>query len=293
MKYNKQEELWKSIQSVAGITDAIKNSAVNTAFIRPGKSKKSVDDIIEEEQDDDDDKDFTADHCKICGKEIASLYSWYNLKHEYNRSKSTSVCSVKCLDAFREQYSADDYEIIEHYRCSAFFECKEIDNLRGKCERVQNKSYRDISTFAMTNFCEPAQAGIILSTHKLTGVLKDFSKQTEEQHLSNKEMMDQGAKESAKQFKITTWMTVLVIILTVVNLVPTFLNIGGEDNYSEQLINIENQLSKLDSSNDLTQVKNKIDEISGLISNGSTSDNERIIELLEKIQNQLEILNGQ
>lgn len=282
----------KSLQGVSGITDALRNSAVNTAFFSPGKSKKSVDDIIEEEQGDDDDKDFTADRCKICGEEMESLYSWYNLKHEYNRSKSTSVCSIECLDAFREQYNADDYEIIEHYRCSAFFECKEIDNLRGKCERVQNKSYRDISTFSMINFCEPAQAGIILSTLKLTGVLKDFSKQTEQQYLSNKEMMEQGAKESAKQFKITTWMTILVIILTVVNLVTTFFNWGVND-YSEQLTNIESTLSEMDVSNYLTQIESKIDEVAGLISNGSSNDNERIIEMLESIQNELRTLNEQ
>lgn len=281
----------KSLKGVAGITGALRNSAINTAFFSPGKSKKSVDDIIEEEQGDDE-SDFTDDHCEICGKEIESLYSWYNLKHEYNRSKSTSVCSIKCLDAFREQYSADDYEIIEHYRCSAYFECEEIENLRGKCERIENKSYRDLSTFPMVNFCEPAQAGIILATHKLTGVLKDFSKQTEKQYLSNKEMMEQGANESTKQFKITTWMTILVIILTVVNLIPIFFNWGVND-YSEQLVNIETQLSDLKASNDLTQVENKIDEIAGLISNGSSSDNERIIKLLESIQTELKMLNEQ
>lgn len=282
----------KSLQGAAGITDALRNSAVKTAFFSPGKSKKSVDDIIEEEQSDDDDKDFTADHCKICGEERESLYSWYNLKHEYNRSKSTSVCSIKCLDAFREQYSTDDYEIIEHYRCSAYFECKEIDNLRGKCERVQNKSYRDISTFSIINFCEPAQAGIILSTHKLTGVLKDISKQTEQQYLSNKEMMEQGAKESAKQFRITTWMTILVIILTVVNLVPTFLNWGVND-YSNQLSSIESQLAEINTSDDLEQIQNKIDEVAGLILDGTSNDRDKIIELLDSIQNQLKTLNGQ
>lgn len=292
MKIDGREKIFKSLQGVSGITDALRNSAVNTAFFSPGKSKKSVDDIIEEEQGDDDDKDFTADHCKICGEEMESLYSWYNLKHEYNRSKSTSVCSIKCLDAFREQYSADDYEIIEHYRCSAFFECKEIDNLRGKCERIQNKSYRDISTFSMLNFCEPAQAGIILSTHKLTGVLKDFSKQTEQQYLSNKEMMEQGAKESAKQFKITTWMTILVIILTVVNLVPTFFNWGVND-YSNQLSSIESQLAEINTSDDLEQIQNKIDEVAGLILDGTSNDRDKIIELLDSIQNQLKTLNGQ
>ena len=131
-----------------------------------------------------------------------------------------------------------------------------------------------------------------MSTHKLTEVLKDFSKQTEQQYISNKEMMEQGAKESAKQFKITTWMTVLVIILTVVNLVPTFINWGSND-YSEQLTIIESQLGEMDYSDDLTQIGSKIDEVTGLVSNGSVNDNDRIIELLESIKDELEILNGQ
>ena len=105
-------------------------------------------------------------------------------------------------------------------------------------------------------------------------------------------MMEQGAKESTKQFRITTWMTALVILLTVVNLVPTFFNWGVND-YSEQLTNIESQLIEMDFSDDLTQIESKIDEVTRLISNGSVNDNDRIIELLESIQNELEILNGQ
>ena len=131
MENNKQEEAWESLQGVAGITDVLKN----TAFFNPQKSKKSITDIIEEEQDDDD-NDFTDEYCKICGKEMDKLYSWYNLKHEYDRNKSVSVCSIECLDEFRKQYNADDYVIIEHYRCSAYFECEEIENLRWKCERI-------------------------------------------------------------------------------------------------------------------------------------------------------------
>ncbi len=292
MKYNKQEELWKSLYGVAGISNVLRNSAVNAAFLSPGKSKILVEDIIEEEQDDDDDMDFTADYCKICGVEIENLYSWYNLKHECDISKSVSVCSIKCLDAFREQYDADYYEIIEHDRCSAYFECEEIGNLRGKCERIENKSYKELSTSLLYNFCESAQAGIILSTHKLIEVLKDFSSQTEQQYQSNKEMMEQGAKESAKQFKVTTWMTILVIVLTIVNLVPTFFN-WGSNNYSEQISNIETQLSELEDSDDLIRIENKIDEVTGLISNESRNDNERIIEIIESIQYELEMLNEQ
>lgn len=291
MKNNKQEEIWKSIQGMAGTIDTLKKSSANFAFMNPGKAKKSLDDIIEEEQNDKGDEDFTAHQCKICGVEIENLYSWYNLKPEYHGSDSVSVCSIKCLDAFREKYDSDNYEIIEHDRCSAYFECKETGNLRRKCEQISNKSYRDISAISLINYCEPAQAGIILSTHKLTETLKDFSKQTEEQYLSNKEMMEQGARESTKHFRITTWMTILVIILTIINLVPTFLNRGG-NNYSEQLTSIESKLSNIKSTDELTEIENKIDEVTRIILNGLKSDDSRIIELLESIQNELKVLSG-
>ena len=145
------------------------------------------------------------------------------------------------------------------------------------------------------NHCQPAQAGTILSTHKLTETLTNFSKQTEQQYLSNKEMMEQGAKESTKQFRITTWMTVLVIVLTLANLVPAFLNWGG-NNYSEQLSDIEIALNELNPSEELGQISNKLDEVTALINSNSTAPNYnegKIIELLESIQEELKVINGE
>lgn len=257
------------------------------------KEYHSPEEILDEDSDEFERPEFSNWKCKICEELIEDGYFWYYLRYERDESKSVAVCSKECLDKLLKNGNYQNHEIYEYSRCTAYYKCEEIGNLRGICELVENKTYQAIFKLNAVNHCQPAQAGTILSTHKLTETLRDFSKQTEEQHLSNKEMMEQGAKESAKQFKITTWMTVLVIILTVVNLIPTFLNIGDENNYSEQLVNIETQLSELDASNDLTQVKNKIDEIAGLISNGSTSDNKRIIKLLESIQNELKMLNEQ
>lgn len=103
MKNNKKEETWKSIQGMAGTIGTFKNSFANYEFINPGKAKKSIDDIIEEEQEDDSYEEFTAHQCKICGEKIEDLYSWYNLKPEYHGSNPASVCSIKCLNAFREK----------------------------------------------------------------------------------------------------------------------------------------------------------------------------------------------
>ena len=221
MKYNKGHAGFiKSMLGMSGRMGGVGGPISNIALGDPSRIKRPAEDIIEEEQKDDDIQDVTVDKCISCGEEIGHLYSWYNLKHELDMDKSTSVCSIECLDTFREKGNLEEYEIIEHNRCSAYFECRDIGNLRRMCERVNNKSYRDLAFISLSNFCEPAQAGVILATHKITHVLEDFSKQTEEQYLANKMMMEQAGKESKKQFWITTWMTVLVIILTMVNLIP-------------------------------------------------------------------------
>lgn len=294
MRNDEHEDL-ERVLGIGGIREILKNTNVTkgilgnniatAAFTNPKEVKNSVKDIIDQENSGTE-HNFVAYECEICGKEMDNLYSWYDLEHDEDDNRSVAVCSIKCLDDFRKNHNTNDYQIIEHNRCSAYFECEEINNLRGKCERVENKSYREtIGTF-MYNFCEPAQAGIILSTHKMTGVLKDFSKQTEKQYLSNKEMMEQGAEESTKQFKITTWMTVLVIFLTILNFVPMFFNVGSSD-YSEQLREIESTLNEIRPTKELSQIGTKLDEVSGLISSNTSSSDQKIIELLEIIKQEL------
>ena len=212
-----------------------------------------------------------------------------------DESKSVAVCSKECLDKQLKNGNFQNHEIYEYSRCAEYYKCEEIGNLRGICELVENKTYQSIFKLNAVNHCQPAQAGTILSTHKLTETLTNFSKQTEQQYLSNKEMMEQGAKESTKQFRITTWMTVLVIVLTLANLVPAFLNWGG-NNYSEQLSDIEIALNELNPSEELGQISNKLDEVTALINSNSTAPNYnegKIIELLESIQEELKVINGE
>jgi len=189
---NNEGKILKSLFGMTGTVDILKNSDMGFGYT--GMPKKHFDDIINGEQDDDYEDDFTASECKICGKEIKNLYSWYNLKPEHLEGDPVSVCSVECLRAFRDKFDLSDYEIIEHDRCSAYFECEEIGNLRRKCERTSNKSYQDVLAISLKNYCEPAQAGIILSTHKLREILENFSKQTEAQYQSNKKMVEKGER---------------------------------------------------------------------------------------------------
>ncbi|MDP3058045.1 MAG: hypothetical protein Q8N36_01080 [bacterium] len=183
----------------------------------------SPEEILDEDSAEFERPDFSHWKCKICGEPIEKGYFWYYLRSERDESKSISVCSKECLDKLLKNGNYQNHEIYEYSRCTAYYKCAEIGNLRGICELVENKTNQSIFKLSVMNHCQPAQAGTILSTHKLTEVLRDFSKQTEQQYLSNKEMIEQGAKESAKQFKITIYMTILVIILTIVNLVTTLL----------------------------------------------------------------------
>lgn len=256
------------------------------------KEYRSPGEILDEDEEEFERPDFSNWQCKKCAKPIKDGNFWYYIRHGIDESKSITVCSKECLDIIIKSGNYEKYEIYEYSRCTAYHKCEELGNLRGICESVENKTYQSIIPLISKNYCEPAQAGTILSTHKLKEVLKDFSKQTEQQYQSNMEMMVQGSKESAKQFKITTVMTILVIILTITNLVPTFLASSGND-YSEQLSNIEARLSEINTSDELILIENKIDEVTRLISNNSINEDGRLIELLESIQNELKILNGQ
>ncbi len=254
------------------------------------KEYHSPEEILEEDKEEFERPDFSEWTCKTCNDSIGESYFWYYLRHETDECKSIVTCSKECLDEFVNNHNCSDYEIYEYSRCSAYFKCKEIGNLRNMCETVENKTYRSIIPMVSINHCQPAQAGVILSTHKLTEVLMDFSKQTEEQFLSNKKMMKQSAKESSKQFKITTWMTVLVIILTIVNLIPSFVDRSDND-YSEQLASIEARIDESSTVGKLNGISEKLDDIIRLLNNVEDINDDRnisrVLKQLESIERRL------
>lgn len=253
-------------------------------MVDPNKKEyHSPKEILDEDSYEYDRPDFKDWKCNVCGELIEEGYFWYYLRHNIDESKSIAVCSKECLDKLIKNGDYQNYEIYEYSRCNAYYKCQEIGNLRGICELVENKTYQSIFKLNAINHCQPAQAGTILSTHKLMEVLKDFSNQTEEQHTSNKNMMKQGAKESSKQFRITTCMTVLVIILTIANLIPTFINTGVSD-YSGRLANIEYTLSEMSSTEKLNEISTEFTQLKSLIISNSSDNDEKIIELLEIIQ---------
>jgi hypothetical protein len=210
--------------------------------------------VIEEEEEDlKEYVDFENSQCKICNKSINSNYYWYYLKNTKFENKSFSTCCLKCLKEYQESnpYEIDNYEIIEYNRCTAYYKCKELNNLRGKCELSKNLTAKDIFTHSFVNFCESSQAGVILSTYKMNEILKEFSEQSKKQYtesnnmlktsaLQNKQQFEESSRmvkesgiESKRQFNITSTMTILVIILTIVNITIAVLTYGNNDSVVE------------------------------------------------------------
>lgn len=210
--------------------------------------------------------DFSGMKCEVCGELVEKDFSWYYLKSK-NVDESNVICSHECLKKFYESGDNNCFEIFEYSRCSAYYHCKEIGNLRNMCEHKKNKSYTKIISPTRRIHCEPAQAGLILSTHKMTNVLEEFSQESKSQYESNTKLITKSGKESRKQFRITTAMTILVIILTIVNLIPAF---SGENSRMISILsNINtgtNELNELILQNNikreeiLTQA-NKIEEL--------------------------------
>lgn len=73
-------------------------------------------------------------------------------------------------------------------------------------------------------------------------MLERFSEQTNQQFLVNKEIMDQSVAESTKQFKTTTIMTVLVLVLTIINLISVLL--AEKDSSSDEVITLLKSILK-------------------------------------------------
>ena len=236
--------------------------------------------IINESVDEFERPDFSSWKCEICGNVIEEGYFWYYLRDQGQEDNSKAVCSSECLDQFVSNNDCFPYEIYEYSRCNAYYKCEAIGNLRGICELVENKTYRSVMPFASINHCEPAQAGTILSTHKLTEVLERFSEQTNQQFLANKEMMDQSAEESTKQFRTTTIMTVLVIVLTIINLIPAFTN-SNHDSYLGVTPSLGTEMEDINS---------KLDQISVLLAEEDSSSDE-VITLLKSIEGNLKVID--
>lgn len=207
-----------------GVISQFQNMTPNSVF---GVTEKTHDEVIEKLSENDDIYDYNNVACTSCENLIEDYYSIFSLEPNDDYYNKEVFCSNNCLIAYIEnnRSSMYAYDIYSHKRCTAFYKCEEMDNLRNKCSTSENLSVDDISRFLAVNMCESAQAGIILSTHKTYKVMEEFSFKTDKQLRVFDEVINSMSEESSKQFKINTNMTVLVIILTILNLIVAMVSV--------------------------------------------------------------------
>lgn len=104
--------------------------------------------IIKDLSNDEDKKDFNGRICDRCGSKIDNTYHWFYLESKYS-DKDLIMCCYDCLKKlYDDKGSLDMYEINEYSRCTAYYKCKELGNLRNKCETGENLSYTSIMSLA-------------------------------------------------------------------------------------------------------------------------------------------------
>jgi len=190
-----------------------------------------TDEVIEKLDNEDKELTFYDERsCGICKNSIKESFRWYNLIPK-SKDENIVICSYDCLKKFfdSEDILCEDYEIIEHSRCAAYFKCKEMGNLRNKCEDVKNLNIIEPLQMPIINHCESAQAGIILATHRTYEVIGEFSQKTNEKLGEFNSFIKAFSSESRKQYRNTFIMTLLVIILTFVNIGIAYLTYSNDD----------------------------------------------------------------
>ena len=227
--------------------------------------------------------DFDKKNCDKCNSKIDGSFNWFYLISK-SINKNLVICCYDCLkNLYNENGTLDDYEIYQYSRCTAYYKCKELGNLRDKCQISENLSYTNtLSPLSSFNFCETAQAGIILASYKQYEIMNKFSKETNHNLASFNSMLKQFDIESSKQFKINLRLTILVIILTVVNLVIA--SIGYiSDRGNHNLLNISKTLYNIESKINNNTIIKSIDEVKKDIKNDEILKNKSIEEINMKI----------
>ncbi len=214
------------------------NSRPNTPKVTicdPNIEKRSKENFLDEiNQKDTLPKIEKGDSCSICGAKVYDKHFWFY--EAYCDDKVLLACSNDCMTKLNEQHS-NIRHIDEITRCSAYFKCKSISNLRNMCQKSEVK-VGTVSKFNFSfksrNFCAPADAGLIMSSHKNIKVLADFHATSEANHKALMDFVGEADNKSTNQAKLTLGLTIFIIFLTIVNVgvacVPLF-----NDNSKSQL----------------------------------------------------------
>jgi hypothetical protein len=217
------------------------------------------------------------DTCATCTKKING-HTFYSLRKyeeiegssEDNLIECNDFCSGSCLEAFSDKHeeTIEEYDLYEVRRCSCYYDCLDLENIRGICEREKRLDYESIlfPSIPLHNFCEPADAGIIKAS------------------INIKKQLDEGSKQNSFHFKLTATMTVLVILLTIFN---TYLIL--ETNYEQKLDNIDTKLGSIN--NSLSSLNDQATAISSDLDSNTLLVSSNLLNILENTNLTVEFSN--
>lgn len=201
-------------------------------------------------------KENIFDKCTQCNKDIDNfdLLSLQKIDGEDEDgdpivSDEKLFCSEKCLEEYLKTNESKDYQLMKLSRCSCYYDCKKIDNLRRMCEKEEsvqkntNPLFPDLTHLIHKPFCDPANAGIIKASLKL------------------KEQAEKASRISNIQFTLNIIFTVIIIFLTIGNFLLVSNDSSNEliKESNEKLNTINsNQEKMVDSFNEIIEQNNKL-----------------------------------
>lgn len=117
------------------------------------------------------------------------------------------------------------------------------------------------------NFCEPADAGIIKAS------------------INIKKQLDEGSKQNNFHFKLTAFMIILVIILTIMNTYLIF-----ETNYENQLENMDAKLGAINST--LSYLNDQLGTIISDYNSDTNLINNNLLSTLDNTSQTADLVNN-
>lgn len=157
-------------------------------------------------------------------------------------------CSEACLNQYLEHNELTDYNLVKLSRCSCYYDCKEIDNLRKMCEReeqIERNTHPLLPNIhLLTPFCNPANAGIIKAS------------------LALKKQAEKSSRSSNIQFALNIFFTVIIILLTIGNFL--LVSNDGTNDLMEKSNNNLNAIH-INSNQTVTAINNLIEKNNELI----------------------------
>ncbi len=215
-------------------------------------------------------------NCNTCNNKTDDLMCYYEVKQSENNRKII-FCSRECLLEYFDTNKIEIIQIDEVSRCVAYFRCKEIGNLRKMCTKKETiQGEYEINILCHENFCAPANAGIILSSHKIISSLREFDEKVTEQQEELITFLKKFKLENDKQSKFTLTLTLLVIFLTVVSLI--FAGIAFFDKIPQGQLSELQQIAKYSNNkNILLKQQSVLEQIEKELKSNKNSDKEKVI----------------